>query len=83
MEMRLTVGSLALGAALAYGGAGMPRAAQEAPFTPQQVALGDSIFRGRAAGGTCYVCHQQNARGLPGLAPDLTDTKVDSRRRQL
>ena len=41
--------------------------------TAAQIALGDSIFRGKAAGGTCLTCHQVNAKGLPGLAPDLTD----------
>lgn len=37
------------------------------------VALGDSIFHGKVAGGTCITCHQANAKGIPGLAPDLTD----------
>ncbi|MGQ0639811.1 MAG: c-type cytochrome [Gemmatimonadaceae bacterium] len=41
--------------------------------TPAMIALGDSIFRGKAAGGTCITCHQANAKGIPGLAPDLTD----------
>ncbi|MEA3246990.1 MAG: c-type cytochrome [Gemmatimonadota bacterium] len=52
------------------------RVAQAAPqFTPGQLALGDSIFRGKAAGGLCFTCHQPNAKGLPGIAPDLTDDK--------
>jgi mono/diheme cytochrome c family protein len=46
---------------------------QDPPITSQQIARGDSIFRGKAAGGTCFTCHQLNAKGLPGLAPDLTD----------
>lgn len=50
-------------------------AAMEAPTSPAILALGDSIFRGRGAGGTCFTCHQLNAKGLPGLAPDLTDNK--------
>lgn len=41
--------------------------------TASQIALGDSIFHGKAAGGLCFTCHQPNARGIPGLAPDLTD----------
>jgi mono/diheme cytochrome c family protein len=40
--------------------------------TPQQVALGDSIFHGLAAGGTCSACHGQDAKGT-AVAPDLTD----------
>ena len=39
----------------------------------QSVALGDSVFHGTAAGGTCYTCHGADAKGTP-LAPDLTDT---------
>jgi mono/diheme cytochrome c family protein len=38
------------------------------------VALGDKIFHGKAAGGTCFSCHGQNAKGTT-LAPDLTDTQ--------
>ena len=41
--------------------------------TPQMVALGDSIFKGKVGGGTCIACHQATAKGIPGLAPDLTD----------
>ena len=40
--------------------------------TPQQVALGDSIFHGQVAGGTCTACHGQDAKGT-AVAPDLTD----------
>lgn len=47
-------------------------AAGGAPFTPQQVALGDSIFHGLAAGGTCSACHGQDGKGT-AVAPDLTD----------
>ncbi|MGH7712368.1 MAG: c-type cytochrome [Gemmatimonadaceae bacterium] len=47
-------------------------AAQEA-LTPAMIALGDSIFKGKVAGGTCITCHQATGKGLPGLAPDLTD----------
>ena len=44
-------------------------------ITPAQKALGDSVFHGKAAGGTCAVCHGQDAKGTPGLAPDLTHGK--------
>ena len=36
------------------------------------IALGDSIFHGQAGGGTCYVCHGQDAKGS-AVAPNLTD----------
>jgi mono/diheme cytochrome c family protein len=64
---------LAVLAGAAIGGAAVQ--SQDPPITPQQIARGDSIFRGKAAGGTCFTCHQLNAKGLSGLAPDLTDAK--------
>jgi glucose/arabinose dehydrogenase/mono/diheme cytochrome c family protein len=42
--------------------------------TPEQVALGERIFHGQVAGGTCAGCHGANAKGTP-LAPNLTDGK--------
>ena len=42
------------------------------PGSPQLVALGDSIFHGQVAGGTCTACHGQDAKGT-AVAPDLTD----------
>lgn len=41
-------------------------------ITPQMVALGDSIFEGTIAGGTCFTCHGNEGKGEQ-LAPDLTD----------
>ena len=37
------------------------------------VALGESIFTGKTAGGLCWTCHGMNAKGMKGLGPDLTD----------
>jgi mono/diheme cytochrome c family protein len=51
-----------------------PAAGGGGPTTPQQVALGDSIFHGLVAGGTCTACHGQDAKGT-AVAPDLTDSK--------
>jgi len=39
-------------------------------MTAQQLALGDSIFHGQAAGGLCFTCHGLDAKGT-ALAPDL------------
>lgn len=44
-------------------------------MTSAMVALGDSVFHGRAGGGACFVCHGQDAKGTPGLAPNLTEGK--------
>lgn len=43
--------------------------------TPSQVALGDSVFHGRAGNALCYVCHGPAGKGVPGLGPDLTDAE--------
>jgi glucose/arabinose dehydrogenase/mono/diheme cytochrome c family protein len=49
-------------------------AARSAGITPAMIALGDSIYHGLAAGGTCAGCHGTDAKGTP-LAPDLTANK--------
>ena len=36
--------------------------------------LGEKIFKGADAHGICFTCHGTNAKGIPGLGPDLTDT---------
>ncbi len=59
-------------------GLSLPDAAQMNPATlpippgatREQVVLGDSIFHGKAAGGTCSGCHGSDARGGP-QAPSL------------
>ncbi len=38
------------------------------------LALGDSIFHGKAAGGTCFTCHGTDAKGT-ALAPPLVSHK--------
>lgn len=43
--------------------------------TRAQVALGDSIFHGTVGGAICATCHGTNAKGAPGMGPDLTDGK--------
>jgi len=44
------------------------------PTSPKLIALGDSIFHGQVAGGTCTACHGQDAKGT-AVAPDLTDNQ--------
>lgn len=43
-------------------------------ITGAQLALGDSVFQGQAAGGICWTCHGNDAKGRLTVAPDLTDT---------
>jgi mono/diheme cytochrome c family protein len=54
----------------ASGGAGGGGAGGDAKL----IALGDSVFHGQAGGGTCYVCHGQDAKGS-GVGPNLTDSE--------
>jgi len=42
--------------------------------TQEMVAMGDRIFHGQAASGTCTACHGTNGAGTP-LGPDLTKEK--------
>jgi mono/diheme cytochrome c family protein len=49
--------------------------ANAAAISVSLVALGDSIFHGKAAGGACLMCHGADAKGTPGLAPNLTTSK--------
>jgi cbb3-type cytochrome c oxidase subunit III len=37
------------------------------------VARGDSVFHGKLGGAICATCHGANAKGMPGMGPDLTD----------
>jgi mono/diheme cytochrome c family protein len=63
--------------AAAQGASRGPGRPDESPaaITAAMIALGDSIFHGRAAGGACFMCHGADAKGTPGIAPDLTDAK--------
>ena len=56
------------------GPVSLSAAVKAAGITPARVALGDSVFHGQVAGGTCTACHGSDAKGTP-LAPDLTDKK--------
>ena len=70
----VALGSLTIGgAAAARQPPGRGRGMGAMGRSAQGVALGDSIFHGKAAGGTCFTCHGADARGT-ALGPDLTDT---------
>lgn len=51
-----------------------PAAGSADPASPQLVALGDSIFHGQVAGGTCFTCHGQGGTGGP-IGPNLADAE--------
>jgi mono/diheme cytochrome c family protein len=69
--MRLHGLAVCLGLSLALG-LTVP-SVQDAEPSPAQLALGDSVYRGRVGGALCYVCHGANAKGVNGLGPNLTD----------
>jgi glucose/arabinose dehydrogenase/cytochrome c5 len=56
--------------------AGKNAAALSVPrgFTQEQVALGNRVFHGEVADGTCGGCHGGDGKGSP-IAPDLTTGK--------
>ena len=62
----------------AAGGHSSQRQRNPTPDTPgaspNQVALGERIFEGQAAGGTCAGCHGTNGKGT-GMGSDLTSGK--------
>jgi mono/diheme cytochrome c family protein len=62
----------AAGTTSTTGAAGGAQGGGASSITPAMIALGDSIFHGQTAGGTCYTCHGQNEKGTT-LAPNLTD----------
>ena len=37
------------------------------------LALGRRVYDGKAGGALCATCHGPQAKGVPGLGPDLTD----------
>ena len=53
--------------------AATPSQEKRAVADPAQIARGDSIYHGKLGGAVCAVCHGQNAKGMPGMGPDLTD----------
>jgi mono/diheme cytochrome c family protein len=76
LDRGIVIAALLLAAALpAWTQAPAPRAAAPDSITPAMIARGDSIFHGKIGGGTCSVCHGQDAKGTQGLAPDLTAGK--------
>lgn len=54
-------------------------AADVAPRAPADtipaatLALGERVFQGKVGGALCATCHGKNAKGVPGVGPDLTD----------
>ena len=54
--------------------------AQQAPSATDSVpaaliAEGKKVFEGKSGGALCFSCHGMNAKGFPGVGPDLTDGK--------
>jgi mono/diheme cytochrome c family protein len=54
--------------------AGQTGEVKEANVTPEMIAMGESIFKGKEAGGICYTCHAADGKGTP-TGPNLTDNE--------
>lgn len=48
--------------------------AQEAS-SAEAIARGKAVYEGKSGGALCFSCHGMNAKGMPGVGPDLTDGK--------
>ncbi len=56
--------------------AGAPLSAQQPePASAEVLADGRKVFEGKSGGALCFSCHGMNAKGIPGIGPDLTDGK--------
>ena len=77
IDRGMMLGGLLLVAAARPTLAQAPAARPAAPdsITPAMIARGDSVFHGKLGGGTCHVCHGEDAKGTASLAPDLTAGK--------
>lgn len=65
---------LVIAALLALPAVGAAQATARADtISPAMIALGERIFLGRVGGAICTTCHGKDAKGVPGLGPDLTD----------
>lgn len=71
LQLIAMLGGLSLASAAGASAQAPPDSLMSAPV----LALGDSIFHGKKAGGMCFTCHGATAKGTAGLAPDLTDAK--------
>lgn len=75
---RLTCLPLAVLGALAActSGSSVPAGASAAAPTSQTTPAPASEVGGRIYNGNCIACHQQNARGIPGVYPSLVGSAV-------
>ncbi len=39
------------------------------------ISHGERVYQGKAGGALCATCHGPQAKGVPGIGPDLTDGK--------
>ena len=69
--MRIVIVSLGMLAAFAAVGT-LATQGGDAP-TASEIALGDSVFHGKAGNALCYVCHGPAGKGVAGIGPNLTD----------
>jgi cytochrome c oxidase cbb3-type subunit 3 len=69
----LTVAALVAGLVLTAAAVAQGSSAGSQGTEKALLAQGESIFKGKAAGGLCWTCHGLDGKGMKGLGPDLTD----------
>lgn len=47
----------------------------EADSLAALISHGERVYQGKAGGALCTTCHGPQAKGIPGIGPDLTDGK--------
>ena len=72
MKSRLLRLAMTLGALLFVVPAAVAQTELPSGVTDAMVAEGGTIFKGA---GICFTCHGQDAKGVPGLGADLTDSE--------
>lgn len=51
----------------------VPGIASLAQDSAALIARGDSVYHGKLGGAICATCHGQDAKGVAGMGPNLTD----------
>ncbi|UCG85246.1 MAG: c-type cytochrome [Gemmatimonadota bacterium] len=72
MKSQLSRMALAVGASLFVVPTAVAQTELPSGVTEEMIATGETIFKGA---GICFTCHGQDAKGVPGLGADLTDTE--------
>lgn len=65
--------SIALGLAVPFLAVASVRGQEPDSTSAELATRGRAVFEGKSGGALCFTCHGPQAKGVPGLGPDLTD----------